>query len=161
MRRSPLLCSVTLLPKRRRLQTAPLASLLMLLVLTGCSQYEFTFNEQPVAGVPKLAEKMDVADHDLAECIDQIVYDQRITQLNQLTRLSCQQNNIRSLEGINQLQQLSYVNLSRNALRDATPLLSLPHLAEVDLRGNSGIECGSVRQLAARGVHVHSPAHCQ
>lgn len=155
MRRSPLLRSTSLLPK------AQLASVLLVLAVTGCSQYEFTFNEQPVAGVPKLAEKVDVADPELAECIDQTVYDQRITQLNQLTRLSCQQNGIRSLEGIHQLQQLSYVNLARNALQDATPLLSLPHLTEVDLRGNNGLECGSVRQLAARGVRVQSPGHCQ
>lgn len=138
----------------------PLASVFLALSLTGCSQYEFTFNEQPVDGTPKLAEKIEVADAELAECVDRTVYDQRITQLNQLTRLSCQQNNLRSLNGIDQLRQLTYVNLARNYLQDASPLLSLPHLTEVDLRGNNGLECGSVRQLAARGVRVRSPDHC-
>lgn len=150
--------SVKLSPIQR--PTTRLAGALLLLAMTGCQQYELTFNEQPVAGVPGLAENVQVVDPDLAECIDRVVYDQRITQLNRLSRLSCQQNSIRSLEGINQLQQLSYINLAGNALSDAAPLLSLPHLSEVDLRGNRDLECGSVRQLAARGVRVHSPTHC-
>ena|SRR5690625_4353069 len=137
-----------------------LIGVLLACALTGCSQYEFTFNEQPVDGTPKLAAKIEVADAELAECVDQTVYDQRVTQLNRLTRLSCQQNHIRSLSGINQLRQLTYVNLARNYIQDASPLLSLPHLAEVDLRGNKGLECGSVRQLAARAVRVRSPDHC-
>lgn len=145
----------------RPLLKAPLISLVLAWSLTGCSRYEFTLNEQPIDGTPGLAEKVDVTDPELGECIDRTVYDQRIGQLHQLTRLSCQQNGIRSLAGIAQLQQLSYVNLSRNQLQDATPLLSLANLTEVDLRGNKALECGSVRQLVARGVRVKSPEHCR
>lgn len=136
-------------------------AVLLTLFAAGCSNYDFTFNEQPVGPTPKLAEKINMDDAELSECVDRTVYDQRISQLNQLTRLSCPQSGVRSLGGIAQLQQLIYVNLAQNRLQDASPLVSLTSLVEVDLRGNRNLDCNGVRQLEARGVRVRPPEHCR
>lgn len=136
-------------------------AVLLALFAVGCSNYDFTFNEQPVGPTPKLAEKIDVDDAELSECIDRMVYDQRISHLNQLTRLSCPRGEIRSLSGIAQLQQLTYVNLAQNQLHDVAALTSLTQLIEADLRGNKQLDCKGVRQLEARGVRVKAPQHCR
>ncbi len=141
------------------LRHAMIASLSVL--LAACSHYDFTFNEQPLGPTPALAEKIQLTDPGLAECVDRTVHDQRISQLNQLTRLSCPQSSIRSVDGIAQLSQLGYLNLSGNRLSDASALVSLTALEEVDLRGNKQLNCSAVSQLQARGVRVRAPAHCR
>jgi len=163
--------------------TATLLSSLFML-LSGCADYQFTFNEQVIYEPPSLLSDFQVADSHLANCIAQTVKDQEVTTIEQLESLACSNAGIESLAGIEQFTELKQLNLDSNQISNVQPLsnlvkLELLYLAHNDLKnisplthlkklhtlrlnGNEALECGPLllmQGLMKRNLEV--PERCQ
>lgn len=132
-------------------------------LLFGCAGYEVTINEQPVYTPTTVVSLEEIADDNLAECINQTLADQKISDPTQLKRLMCTNAGIDDLAGIEQLEGLEELDLNRNALERVTPLLMLRQLRLVRLTNNPDLSCADVEQLReVRGdnLELQEPAHC-
>ncbi len=139
-------------------------------LLSSCSKYAVTFNNQVMYSPPPLLREIQVNDKKLRTCIEQTVSDGGITAASQLKRLSCTHAGISALEGIEQFDQLENLNLANNQLTELTPLsklsqltvlnvrenrltdvsalLSLIHLEKADVGDNPDLACTDLEQLA-------------
>lgn len=125
-----------------------LLSLLLMLALTSCADYDVKVNEKVVYSPPKLFSDFKIADESLQTCVQQTIADQGITKSAQLTQLSCTNGNIRRLEGIERFTALQQLNLSNNALQDIGVLADLPVLQTLLLAGNK------IKTVAALGENT-------
>ena len=140
----------------------PPCSLLFLLtaLLTGCSRYAVTFNEQPIHTPAKAFTDYDIADPALRDCVAQTIRDQGVSRVDELKRLVCTSAGISSLTGLDTFVALETLNLADNALTGIEPLLALPSLTRVDLSANPGLVCADASALTARVVATTVPSHC-
>ena len=131
------------------------------LFVSACERYTWTVNERAVYNPPTLFKDYSVADPALADCIDQIITDQRLTRATQLTRLNCSHAGIKNVEGLTIFTGLAYLDLSGNSLSHIKPLLFLPYLDTVNLKGNAALSCSDVQLLAKQLTgKLQLPAHC-
>lgn len=148
-----------------------IATIGLLCLLSGCSHYDVSINDNVVYTPKPLLRDYQVSDPNLARCIEQTVSDERITRAVDLTRLRCTHAGIESLEGIATFYALIQLDLGDNAIADikpleklgrlevallgnnqivsAEPLLRLIKLVELDLEGNPIADCRDVTQLNA------------
>ena len=160
----------------------PTAVLAAILLLVGCSDYQFKFNDRTVY-TPSLFTDYALEDAALEDCIQQTIEDQQIDQAEDLELLVCTSAGINSLEGLGTFKHLEQLNLehnlidnieplqrlprltrldlSDNALKHVAPLMRLTNLERVDLKGNDAVVCEDLRQLKANSdVTVDPPQHC-
>ncbi|WP_146003555.1 hypothetical protein [Kineobactrum sediminis] len=158
------------------------ASLLVLLTINGCQQYDVSFNERVVYSPRPLLDDFTVDDPGLRRCLERAINDRKISSVGELQRLECQGAGIRDITGLGRFSSLSHVDLSDNAIsgveelgvmlelrtlilennriEDATRLYNLPVLAVLNLRGNPGLRCPAPEQLQQL-EKVTLPRHCQ
>lgn len=139
-------------------------------LLKGCSGYAFNINDNPVYRPPSLFSAYRIEDRALADCVQQSIEDQRVTEAGQLTQLNCSSAGISTLDGLgtftglkaisladnqletieelSQLSRLEILVLKNNQIVSAEPLLALLRLKELDLQGNEALECRDAQQLA-------------
>lgn len=140
---------------------APLALTLTTILVVGCENYTYTFNEQPVFTPPGLFTEYDVSDQGLAGCLNQAILDQKASKARDLIQLNCSNAGITDLSGLEIFTGLTQVNLGNNLISSIKPLLFLPHLNTVLLGGNEKLDCRDGKQLVdqASGT-VSLPTHC-
>lgn len=132
-------------------------------LLGGCADYAVTINQQPVYAPSPAVSVEDIADKNLARCIQQTVADQAATSLADLKRLVCTSAGIDDLTGIEQLEGLEELDLSSNSLEQVTPLEMLRHLRRLRLSNNPALNCQGLERLAALRGHsldTLKPQHC-
>lgn len=156
---------------------------LFITLLSGCSRYSVSINENTVYSPPGIFTDFSLPDKNLQDCIDDTIADELLTKPEQLVRLFCTNRAIYSLEGLeifdgiqylgladNQLKsiaglaslaELEQVNLAGNPIVDAAPLLQLQQLNYVDFTNNPVLDCSSLQRLLSKGVKVETPDHCR
>lgn len=131
------------------------------LLLAGCDRYLVTVNERPVHTPPVIFTDFELPDKALETCIRQVITDKGITSPGVLTRLTCTNGGIRSVEGITLFSNLQTLNLAHNALTNINPLLYLGNLTDLSLADNPSLSCKDVPELKAQiGGQLHLPDHC-
>ena len=82
--------------------------------------------------------------------------------LSEMTWLNCDNQQIRSLAGLNHFKALDFLDLHNNQIMDISPLFELAALSTIDLSGNPDIACTRLDALAA--VHgnevINRPDSC-
>lgn len=138
-------------------------------LLSACSNYDVSINDNVVYTPKALLQDYQVADANLANCIAQTIKDDKVTRAVDLTRLRCTHAGIESLEGIGtfyglvqldvsdnlitdvkpieRLSRLEVALLGNNQISSAEPLLRLIKLVELDLEENPIKDCRDVAQL--------------
>lgn len=138
---------------------------------SGCKNYSVSVNENLVYTPPSLFKDYQIADQQLFNCVQQTIYDSRITRAEDLTRLNCSNAGIESLAGLEKFFALRELNLADNKIADITtighlgrlerlklngnqiknpaPLLYLLHLKNLDLQENPQMSCKDLTQLIA------------
>lgn len=152
-------------------------------VLSACSGYSVSVNDNPVYNPPSLFSEFRLTDPALHECVQQTIEDQQVTQAEALTQLNCSSAGIQSLEGLARFTGLKAISLNDNDIttldslkaltrlevlllrgnrvESAEPLLRLLRLKELDLRDNSALACGDAQQLADNlEGDIKLPEHC-
>ena len=129
--------------------------------LIGCGDYLYTFNEQPIFSPPELFSDYSLTDTSLQSCTEQAIFDQKVTQANQLTHLNCSNAGISKLDGLEIFSRLTHINLNGNKLVAIKPLLFLSHLQIVTLDSNKHLDCKDGIQLSNQvNGSVKLPSHC-
>ena len=131
----------------RRLFTCLLA--LLLFPISGCENFDYTFNERVVYTSRELFHDFDVADEALRNCISQTIADNAVTAASQLTDLNCSNAGIADLDGLAQFSGLLKLRLSSNAVRNLVELQSLSALQELYLDGNQVVDPVPLYKLPA------------
>lgn len=141
--------------------TTLFALTVLTLGLTGCEDYTYTLNQQPIFTSPELFSNYDIPDSSLKSCTEQAIFDQTVTRANQLTHLNCSNAGISELKGLAIFTSLTHINLSGNKLVQVKPLLFLSQLQMVALETNKHLDCSDGRQLVNQvNGSVKLPAHC-
>lgn len=155
---------------------------LTLLLLSACSNYDFTINDKVVYTPDPLFTDFDVPDKALRECIEEAINDSKATSAGDVANLSCTQAGIESLAGLstfNELEQLTLSSndivdiselgsltvlqtlyLDNNRVVDPVPLYQLPALQRLDLSSNPDLICPASGSLL-RVPNVTLPRHCR
>lgn len=134
---------------------------LICFISTGCNNYTYTLNEQPIFSPPSLFNDYKISDAALDNCVKQAIIDNNVTSPNQLTQLNCSSAGIEKLTGLETFTGLSHINFNQNNLVEIKPLLFLQHLVIVNLEKNPQLSCADGRLLAKQvGNSVKLPAHC-
>lgn len=156
----------------------------ILAVISGCRNYEFTFNDRPIYTPEPLFSDYRFTDSALKECVRQTIKDQQVTAVTDLTVLVCTSAGITSLEGLarfsqlqqlnlannaitdvqelTQLTQLTRIDLSNNAVRNVAVLMTLASLEQLDVSGNPALDCSGADELQANSnAEVSLPEHCR
>lgn len=130
-------------------------------LLSGCENYVYTFNEQPVFESPGLFADYQVKDQGLAGCLKQAIIDQKAVKARELLQLNCSNAGITDLSGLEIFSGLTHINLDNNQLTDIKPLLFLGNLNTVLLTGNHQLNCRDGKLLVDQASgSVSLPAHC-
>ncbi len=134
---------------------------LICFITTGCNNYTYTLNEQPIFSPPSLFNDYKIPDAALDNCVKQAIIDNNVTSPNQLTQLNCSSAGIEKLAGLEIFTGLSHINFNQNNLVEIKPLLFLQHLVIVNLEKNKRLYCADAQLLAKQvGNSVKLPAHC-
>ncbi len=150
-------------------------------VITSCSRYSVSVNNNVVYEPPGLFSNYIVKDPSLASCIDATIAENNLTAAEQLQRLVCPPGEIISLEGIesftaieylglenNQivdlhpisaLSQIKQLNVKDNDIRNFTPATSLERLKFLDSHGNIHANCDSLK-TTRKTLTIKLPSHC-
>lgn len=118
----------------------------LLLLLSACSDYSLTVNEQVVYTPPRIFTDFRLKDLELQRCVDQSIGEDGITAAKQLERLQCPGKAIVSVEGLELFSELKVLGLEHNALTDITSLGQLTKLEQLNLADNALVDV-SVLQI--------------
>ena len=116
-------------------------------LLSSCSDYEITLNDQPILLRKPVPEDVTVFDSGLSRCLSETLKMQNHTDISGLNTLDCSFAGIKTLDGLEQFQGLVRVKLNDNELSDIGPLLSLGQLAVADVENNNNIPCEQLQVL--------------
>ncbi len=116
-------------------------------LLSSCSDYEITLNDQPILLRKPVPEDVTVFDSGLSRCLSETLKMQSHTDISGLNTLDCSFAGIKTLDGLEQFQGLVRVKLNGNELSDIGPLLSLGQLTIADLENNNNIPCEQLQVL--------------
>ena len=116
-------------------------------LLSSCSDYEITLNDQPILLRKPVPEDITVFDSGLSRCLSETLKMQSHTDISDLNTLDCSFAGIKILDGLEQFQGLVRVKLNGNELSDIGPLLSLGQLTIADLENNNNIPCEQLQVL--------------
>ncbi|MEE4190962.1 MAG: hypothetical protein V2I66_05255 [Halieaceae bacterium] len=157
---------------------------LLLVVSSGCADYQFTVNERVVYTPAPLFSGYEIADTALLECVKAHIQEAQVTAADQLEVLNCSHAGIEDLSGLQVFAQLTRVKLSSNAieevnaladmtallelylddnkLRSVTELRDLLELRMLDVAGNAALRCGDLTAFRNRSaLELVAPEHCQ
>ncbi len=154
---------------------------LVIAVVSGCSRYVVSINENVVYTPPKLFSEYSIADESLKSCIQSTISESNISSADQLTKLICPPGNISNLIGIEQFPAIEYLGLSDNTIRDVGPLVALKDLKQIDIsenmvvdfsvfesldylslmdaKGNAEADCSTL--LLTNDASIRLPKHCK
>lgn len=161
-------------------------ALIISLSVSSCKNYSVSVNENVVYTPPSIFKDFQIADQQLFDCVQQTIYDARITRAEDLTTLNCSNAGIKSLSGLDKFFALKEVNLADNQIADLStignlgrleivklqgnliknpaPLLQLLHLKQLDLQENPMLICKDTAQLIANQnkttTRILLPTHC-
>ena len=116
-------------------------------LLSSCSDYEITLNDQPILLRKPVPVDVTVFDSGLSRCLSETLKMQSHTDISDLNTLDCSFAGIKILDGLEQFQGLVRVKLNGNELSDIGPLLSLGQLTIADLENNNNIPCQQLQVL--------------
>ena len=116
-------------------------------LLSSCSDYEITLNDQPILLRKPVPVDVTVFDSGLSRCLSETLKMQSHTDISDLNTLDCSFAGIKILDGLEQFQGLVRVKLNSNELSDIGPLLSLGQLTIADLENNNNIPCEQLQVL--------------
>ena len=116
-------------------------------LLSSCSDYEITLNDQPILLRKPVPVNVTVFDSGLSRCLSETLKMQSHTDISDLNTLDCSFAGIKILDGLEQFQGLVRVKLNGNELSDIGPLLSLGQLTIADLENNNNIPCEQLQVL--------------
>ena len=116
-------------------------------LLSSCSDYEITLNDQPILLRKPVPVDVTVFDSGLSRCLSETLKMQSHTDISDLNTLDCSFAGIKILDGLEQFQGLVRVKLNDNELSDIGPLLSLGQLTVADLKNNNNIPCEQLQVL--------------
>jgi Leucine-rich repeat (LRR) protein len=155
---------------------------LLLLLVTGCSNYDFTINDKVVYTPDPLFTDFDIPDEALRACVKKAITDQKVTRAGALVRLDCRGAGIETLAGLSTFNDLESLTLSsndivdigelaaltilqsldldHNRVIDPVPLYQLPALSRLDLSNNPDLICPASGSLL-RVADVTLPRHCR
>lgn len=163
--------------------------LLGLFVLTGisaCQKYRVSVNDNVVYTPPDIFKNYQISDPNLADCVEQTIFDLHATNVEDITQLNCSNAGILSLAGLSKFYELKTLNLTdnkitnidelgklgrlqtlvlnNNQIKDTTPLLQLLHLLDLQLEKNPQLDCGPLSQVISNlnplGAKIRLPEHC-
>lgn len=166
---------------------ALLAVVAVLGLLSACSHYDVSINDNVLYTPKPLLTDYQVADTHLADCIGQTISDDKVTRAIDLKRLRCTHAGIETLAGIEafyglvqldlgdnaianvapleKLSQLEMLRLSNNQIVSAEPLLRLIKLIDLDLEENPIADCRDILQLKqavqSNNGLLLAPQHCR
>lgn len=129
-----------------------LLSLYLVLGLSACQSYPVTLNGARLNSKPLLSG-FKLADKHLSACVNEHIFDQRITKPEQLTELNCAQRSIRSLQGLEFFPHLLSLRLQNNPLDSLKPLLALNNLERLEVSDDTA-DCSSLDQFRQKGVKI-------
>ena len=116
-------------------------------LLSSCSDYEITLNDQPILLRKPVPVDVTVFDSGLSRCLSETLKMQSHTDISDLNTLDCSFAGIKILDGLEQFQGLVRVKLNGNELSDIGPLLSLGQLAIADVENNNNNPCEQLQVL--------------
>jgi len=131
---------------------------------TACGSYDVSLNNQILYEPPLIITVKNISDVNLTSCINQTLLDEKITALNQLTRLSCTYAGITSLEGLQQFEKLKEINLSNNEVRDILAVFAMENLDTLHISGNPELRCSQLASLKSNSptdIFIKPPSHCK
>ncbi len=160
-----------------------LAITLTLTLVTGCKNYQVSFNEREIYAPPQVINDLTIADAALKQCIELFIETEGISQYGELASLTCSYAGVSNIEGLNRFRKLTQINLSDNQLVDISalqglselkqlsvknnqitniqPLFNLPKLNFLDVSGNNLISCEDLNQLKrVTGMEIVFPSQC-
>ncbi len=159
-------------------------SSLLLVVLCGCADYQFTVNERVVYTPAPLFADFDIADQALSDCVKVHIQEARVTAAEQLDTLNCSHAGITDLSGLQVFTSLTRLKLSSNAIKEVNALVDMTALLELyldgnslkrvselrdllelrllDLAGNPALLCSDLQSFRSRpALELVAPEHCQ
>jgi hypothetical protein len=160
--------------------------LAVLLGISACQKYQVSLNDKVIYTPPGVFKDYQITDQQLADCVEQTIYDLHASSVEQITQLNCSNAGIKSLAGLGKFYALTALNLADNQLtaideisklgrlqililnnnpiKDMAPLLQLLHLQDLQLEKITTMDCASVAQLQANfkplGAKILLPEHC-
>ena len=161
-------------------------ALFVTLLFSGCKNYSVSVNDNLVYVPPSIFKDFVIADQRLFDCVQQTIYDAKITRAEDLTKLNCSNAGITSLAGLEKFFALKELNLAdnkiveistlgamgrleilklnNNNIKNPAPLLHLLHIKQLDLQGNATLDCNALTQITANlhntKAELLPPAHC-
>lgn len=133
-------------------------------MITACGLYDVSLNNQSVYELPQILSVANIQDVNLQRCVNQTIKDEKVTALNQLTRLSCTYAGIVSLEGLQQLEKLKEINLSHNNVRDILAVFDMQNLDTLHINNNPELRCSQLKLLRSNSrikISIKPPSHCK
>ena len=95
---------------------------LLLVLLTGCGNYDISVNDQMIYDAPAIFLDFDLPDEALQTCVKQRIMDLRLRSPDALIDLNCSNAGIESLEGIALFRNIERLKLSSNRIRNLMAL---------------------------------------
>ncbi len=134
--------------------------IVLALMSTGCERYVVSVNDNEIYTPPPAFIENTFSDEALKQCVTKHFSDLKISQAEQLTRLSCRDAGVRSLDGLPALTKLRSIDLAGNGITSLEPIMAVSTLKNVNLLNNPMLDCAEVKRLAETGVMVTHPEHC-
>ncbi|NQZ05539.1 MAG: leucine-rich repeat domain-containing protein, partial [Algicola sp.] len=106
--------------------------------------------------------QINFTDTALELCVVEAALQNAWITANQVTRLSCIDKSVKSLDGIGTLSALEFVDLGQNEIVNISTLFRLSKANDINLFGNDGIKCADLDSLAiaAEGRVLTRPDVC-
>ncbi len=130
------------------------------LICAGCERYVVSVNDNEIYTPPPAFIENTFSDASLKRCVIKHFSDLKISSAEQLTRLSCPDAGVRSLDGLQSLSRLRSLDVASNGITSLEPLMAIPTLKNVNLLSNPLLDCAEVKRVAETGVMVTHPEHC-
>lgn len=133
---------------------APLMITALGLSLLACQSLPVTINGNTLNSAPLMSVNT-IEDKHLAACVNEHVFDHKVSKPADLKQLNCSQRSIHTLNGLEIFTKLQKINLAGNPVESLKPLIAITSLEEVIL-GDWFAHCAEVAALHARGIKVNS-----
>ena len=163
-----------------------LLGLTVLTTISACQKYRVSVNDNVVYTPPGIFKNYQINDPNLADCVEQTIFDLNATRVEDITQLNCSHAGIVSLAGLSKFYELKALNLAENKISDIeelgklgrlqtlilnnnritdiTPLLQLLHLQDLQLEKNPQINCAPLPQIISNlnplEAKILAPEHC-
>ncbi len=157
---------------------------LLLVVVGGCADYQFTVNDRVVYTPAPLFSGYDIPDEALNECVKVHIQEASVTAAEQLEALNCSHAGVTSLAGLQVFKRLTRLKLSSNSIEEVNALVDMTALLELylddnavktvaelrdllelrllDLGGNPPLRCADLDTFRSRpALELVAPEHCR